>query len=326
MQLLEGAQLADEFRSKNLVLLVTVQQLGQAQESFPTPNSHDSFFEASTPVAKDLILKNADKLLADAKNYGLDMDSEPDSDIALDDNLSTPSKQTSLSRSSHSLLKYAPTVPCSESRSLSKPTSAPLDLQWPLQTMMFNTLEAALHYIYSYEQQCGYVWKKAESVHDHTTGVIKRLRIRCNCHGSPRSSHKNSIDPSDFRKGKSKRTGCSARVNIRCSAELGTFHFASVDLIHNHPTTHNDNLPIYNPPSEAQKEMVRTLVPLKTLTRSDIATLLLSCFPDHPLLLRQVANLMNLSHHEARNAVQNLGRDMVAIVQRLTELKAADDR
>ncbi len=35
---------------------------------------------------------------------------------------------------------------------------------------------------------------------------------------------------------------------------------------------------------------------------------------------------MNLSHHEARNAVQNLGGDMVAVVQRLTELKAADDR
>ncbi len=72
--------------------------------------------------------------------------------------------------------------------------------------------------------------------------------------------------------------------------------------------------------------MVRTLVPLKTLTRSDIATLLLSRFPDHPLSLRQVANLMNLSRHEARNAVQNLGGDMVAVVQRLTELKAADDR
>lgn len=35
---------------------------------------------------------------------------------------------------------------------------------------------------------------------------------------------------------------------------------------------------------------------------------------------------MNLSRHEARNAVQNLGGDMVAVVQRLTELKAADDR
>ncbi len=149
--------LADEFTSKNLASLVTVQQLSQAQESFPTPNSHDSFFDASTPVAKDLVLKNANKLLVDDENYGSDMDSEPDSDIALDDNLSTPSKQTSLSRSSHSLPKYAPTVPRSESGSPSKPTSAPLDPQRPLQAMMFNTLEAALHYIYSYEQQRGYV-------------------------------------------------------------------------------------------------------------------------------------------------------------------------
>ncbi|SJL10254.1 uncharacterized protein ARMOST_13638 [Armillaria ostoyae] len=163
MQLLEGAQLADEFTSKKSTSLVTVQQLSQAQGSFPTSDSHDSFFDASMPVAKDLVLKNANKPLADGENYGSDIDLEPDSDIALDDNISTPSKQAFLSRSFHSLPKYAPNVPCSESRSLSKPTSAPLDPQWPLQVMMFNTLEAALHYIYSYEQQCGYVWKKAES-------------------------------------------------------------------------------------------------------------------------------------------------------------------
>ncbi|KAK0455368.1 uncharacterized protein EV420DRAFT_1644601 [Desarmillaria tabescens] len=88
--LTETQLLADGFTSKSSVLLVTVQQL--SQESFLISDSYDPFFDASVPVVKDLILKNADKPLADGEDYGLDMDLESDSDIALDDNLSMPSK------------------------------------------------------------------------------------------------------------------------------------------------------------------------------------------------------------------------------------------
>ena len=72
--------------------------------------------------------------------------------------------------------------------------------------------------------------------------------------------------------------------------------------------------------------MVHELVPIKSLGHSDIHTLLLAQFPDHPLSLHQVSNLLDDARRASRNAVQNLGGDFVAIVQKLMELKNADHR
>lgn len=71
--------------------------------------------------------------------------------------------------------------------------------------------------------------------------------------------------------------------------------------------------------------MVRDLVPVKSLGRADVHLLLSARFPQHPLSLKQVSTLMDDAKRQARNSVDRLGGDLVAIVNKLTELKNADD-
>src|SRR5580658_315569 len=123
-------------------------------------------------------------------------------------------------------------------------------------------------------------------------GKVVQLRIRCSSSGTCRSRHKKDIDPADLRTGKTKRCKCSARVNIRFLPS-GMYSFTSLDLTHNHPAPLADNLPAYKPPSQQQKEMVQELSSIKTLARREIHTLLAARFPEHPLTLRQVTNLLN---------------------------------
>lgn len=134
-------------------------------------------------------------------------------------------------------------------------------------------------------------------IHSHISnwivalGKLKRLRLRCACALQRPSKHGKGVDPANYRKNKSKRCSCKAHVNIRLSEE-GLYRFVGLSLAHNHPAI-RDHLPEYRPPSPRQKELVRELVPIKSLGRGDIHTLLTAQFPDHPLSLRQVTNLLD---------------------------------
>lgn len=128
-----------------------------------------------------------------------------------------------------------------------------------------------------------------------------------------------------MRKTRTKRCECQARVNIRLTS-TGMYRLTSVILTHTHPAFFDDHLPLYKPPSQEQKDLVDELAPLKTLGRQDIHRLLTSRFPDHPLNIRQVTNLINNARTAARNRVQDSGGDMVAMVDLLVKLKEADEQ
>jgi hypothetical protein len=155
-------------------------------------------------------------------------------------------------------------------------------------------------------------------------GKVVRLRIRCSSSGTRRSCHKKDIDPADLRTGKTKRCKCSARVNIRFLPS-GMYSFTSLDLTHNHPAPLADNLPAYKPPSQQQKEMVQELSSIKTLARREIHTLLAARFPEHPLTLRQVTNLLNEAKRKSRTQT-NISGDINAVVEKLMQLKEANHR
>jgi hypothetical protein len=110
------------------------------------------------------------------------------------------------------------------------------------------------------------------------------------------------------------------------SATTGLYHFADVTLSHNHPAPHDDHLPEVQPPTERQKELVNDLASIKSLGRAEIHALLAAQFPSHPLSLRQVSNLLDQARRNVRQSVQTLGGDFVAIVDKLHQLKNADDR
>jgi hypothetical protein len=86
---------------------------------------------------------------------------------------------------------------------------------------------------------------------------------------------KKDIDPADYRRSKSKRCNCMARVNIRLTQD-GLYVFKTVCLIHNHPAVQDDNLPEYQPASLEQKALVRSLAPITTLGRGEILAILTS--------------------------------------------------
>lgn len=240
---------------------------------------------------------------------------------------------------------FFPTAPPRESGSPHKEKASPLDPARPTIGMVFETLEAAIHYIKSYEHSRGYQWRKGETQRKSNgellylllcctlyviklapvLGQIKRLRLLCSGARKRTPNHDPSIDPADMRKSLSKRCGCSARANIRYNAD-GFYRFTSVDITHTHPAFFDDNLPEYLPASADQKTVVHELALLRSLSRRDIHTLLKARFPDHPLTPRQVSNMIDTSKREARNSVSQLGGDMVATVELLVQHKQADDR
>jgi hypothetical protein len=103
------------------------------------------------------------------------------------------------------------------------------------------------------------------------------------------------------------------------------YSFTLLDLTHNHPAPLADNLPAYKPPSQQQKEMVQELSSIKTLARHKIHTLLAAHFPEHPLTLRQVTNLLDEAKRKSHTQT-NISGDINAVVEKLMQLGEADHR
>src|ERR1700690_3937 len=154
---------------------------------------------------------------------------------------------------------------------------------------------------------------------------IRRLRLRCTRSLQRKPQHDNRIDPADHRHTRTKRCSCTARVNVRM-APSGLYHFASVTLEHNHPASHDDHLPDFVPPTQKQRDLVSSLASIKSLSRADVHTLLAAQFPEHPLTLRQVSNLLNSAKQQVHATVKGLGGDLVAIIDKLMKLKNEDPR
>jgi hypothetical protein len=151
------------------------------------------------------------------------------------------------------------------------------------------------------------------------------MRLLCSRARSRNLKHSKSIDPADFRKTKTKAHMCPSRVNIRLT-DAGVYHLSSVNLCHDHPAFFLDRLPEFNPPSDEQKSLVRELITVRSLGRQEIQMFMKARFPDRPLNLTQISNLVNQAKLEARNRVENVGGDMVATVALLTKLKGEDER
>jgi hypothetical protein len=71
---------------------------------------------------------------------------------------------------------------------------------------------------------------------------------------------------------------------------------------------------------------VKELAPISNLTRRDVRVLLNAHFPEHPLTLAQVSNLINLQKRVARDEVNDNGGDMVSMVGFLMKRKQEDER
>jgi hypothetical protein len=132
------------------------------------------------------------------------------------------------------------------------------------------------------------------------------------------------IDPLDHRKSKSIRTDCPARVNVTLNAD-SRYRFTNVELTHNHQAHISDQLPDYKKPTEEQKNLVQQLVPIPNLNQRGIQAILHTQFPDHRLTLTQVSNMINTQKIIARERIDDVGGDMMALVAMLMNKKLQDD-
>ncbi|KAK7012425.1 hypothetical protein R3P38DRAFT_2790684 [Favolaschia claudopus] len=124
----------------------------------------------------------------------------------------------------------------------------------------YRTFEEGQADVYALENARGNVWRIAQSKESEGgRGEKKKVILRCNHSYTHIPRHLSTIYPSDRRRGKSIRTGCTAHVNFNRSAADGTWHITSADWHHNHPPQLTQGAPIQRPATKPQRELVAKL-------------------------------------------------------------------
>lgn len=169
--------------------------------------------------------------------------------------------------------------------------------------------------VYNREHRLGHIWHVSQSK-TLSSGVLKKVILRCNHYRNPTPTHSSTIDPSDHREGKSVKTNCMAHVNLNRQAD-GLWRVTLVDWHHNHPSQVPAGGRIARPPTQAQRDVVRQFAAAGSFSRDHLRRILDTQFPDHPLEPRQISNLINEARTSARQEVDALGGDIATILESL---------
>ncbi|KAF9058961.1 hypothetical protein BDP27DRAFT_1503192, partial [Rhodocollybia butyracea] len=187
---------------------------------------------------------------------------------------------------------------------------------------VFQSLEKACNAVLKQQEHLGHKWRKGQSKLDRY-GYLRKLILRCNRYGVHTPHHLPSIDPADFRSGKTVKTGCNARVNLCRSGNL--WRVSLTDWKHNHDRLIPLGGHASRPPTHDQKDVVSKLttggVPF---SRAQVASVLKSQSIGHSLEPRQIGNLIAASRQLARKDTQDLGGNMSAILRSLEEKNRTD--
>ncbi|KAJ7205782.1 hypothetical protein GGX14DRAFT_397480 [Mycena pura] len=194
----------------------------------------------------------------------------------------------------------------------------------------FATFEQGQAAVYAREERLGHIWRTGQTKRAND-GSVRRITLRCNHYGDPNAAtHRNDIDPSDHRAGRTIRTNCCAHVNL-ASVAGGGWHVTVIDWTHNHPpqVPHQSDAVggrIPRPPTQDQRDLVSRYATSGNFTRGHLSHILRSRFPDNVLEPRQISNLINAARREATDQVNALGGDVQSVLTRLRELKEEDPR
>ncbi|KAJ7181500.1 hypothetical protein C8R43DRAFT_852471, partial [Mycena crocata] len=188
----------------------------------------------------------------------------------------------------------------------------------------FATFELGLAAVYALQAQQGHIWRVSQTKRAND-GSVRHISLRCNHYGQPNAVHREDIDPSDHRAGRTIRTNCTAHVNLAAVAG-GGWHVTIVDWEHNHPPQVPVGGHIPRPPTEDQRNLVSEFASTGNFTRTHLTHILRARFPDNVLEPRQVSNLINAARKEANEAYLALGGDMPSVLAKLRELRELDPR
>lgn len=186
----------------------------------------------------------------------------------------------------------------------------------------YPTYEAAEEAAYGAERAKGFPWRRGQLYKDGN-GQPKKRTLRCCGYLEPRSVHSPLIDPGDYRRGQSARSGCMAHVNIRLQSG-GFWVLTLINFTHNHPPPNRPGISRPLPPSSSQRKLVRKYANQPKFERSHLKKLLQESFQDHPLEDRQITNLINAARREVHDTVVAQGGDFPAVLSYLQALKQQD--
>lgn len=179
----------------------------------------------------------------------------------------------------------------------------------------YDSFEEGQAEVYALEARQGHIWRigQTKKVNDQP----KRITLRCNHYHRHTPTHLPTIDPSDYRRGKTIKTDCMAHVNITRSAADGTWHVTMTNWNHNHPPQVPPGGSIPRPPTKEQRELVSRYANNGNFSRSQLAKVLAERFPNHLLEPRQITNMQNTARKEAREDINRLGGDAASILDSL---------
>ncbi|KAJ7163677.1 hypothetical protein C8R46DRAFT_1279373, partial [Mycena filopes] len=181
----------------------------------------------------------------------------------------------------------------------------------------YDSFDDAKAAVYQAQEVLGHKWIVGQSYTEN--GAVKKVTLRCNCYRTAKETHNLNLDPSDHRRGKSGRTGCKAHVNI-CRIP-GKVYISLIDAAHNHDRIIPEGGRAQRPATAAQREVAAKF---SDFSCGQLAQVLASEFPDHPLEPRQISNIRNDARREANAAVDALGGDVASILASLEELNRTE--
>jgi hypothetical protein len=187
---------------------------------------------------------------------------------------------------------------------------------------VFNSWEQAQTAIYAREERLGFQWRIGQGKLDGG-GHRKKITFRCRQYYHTTPTHGVHLDPSDFRQGKSIRTGCEARVNVnRVENTTGLWRVTFTEWNHNHLRAIPEGGSIQRPATVEEKEIITRLATNSSqkFSRSQISAILETQDTSRPRLEpRQIGNIVNTARKQAQDEVASLGGDIPAILASLTQ-------
>ncbi|KAJ7763797.1 hypothetical protein B0H16DRAFT_1268304, partial [Mycena metata] len=175
----------------------------------------------------------------------------------------------------------------------------------------FASFELGRDTVFAREAELGHIWRIGQTKRG-SDSAIRRITPRCNHYGRTDSGHRPDIDPSDYREGRTNRTGCMAHVNPAAVVGGGVY-VTVIDFEHYHPREVPIGGDIPRPPTSEQRQLVKQYAATSNFTRTHLSHILASRFSDHILESRQISNLTNACRKEGRDEVDSFGGDFGAV-------------
>lgn len=190
----------------------------------------------------------------------------------------------------------------------------------------YATLDDAIRAVYQSQEVLGFKFRRAQVKRFPDSPEKKKQVLRCSSYQRHVPQHLDNIDPADHRRGKSVKTGCTARVNINRASVGSVWTITTADFEHNHSRTIPVGASALRPPTAQERTVIEQYATDHTFTRRHIGEIVQRSLPSSTLDARQLTNVIHEARRVARADIARLGGDFRAVQTALEKYKEDDPR